>query len=277
MIDARSGGTDGPDGGRVRDRAGQSGEGDRCRAVTLPRPDPGEHLVQDDAQAVDVGGGRGLLATRLLRAEVMDRAEGRPRQRHLCLGDRPGDAEVGDLDPAVGPDQDVARLDVAVDEPAGMSGGEGLRDAGPDPGDLPRVERTAPAQDRREVLPVDQLHDDVRAARVLAEVVDGDDVGVAERGRRLGLRAETRREIGIAQVLRTEQLERDVATELGIGGAVDGRHPAAAQQLDQAVAAAQRLSDLGQIVPSWCVAGPSALRVVPRHRTPRAGRSGPNA
>ena len=143
--------------------------------------------------------------------------------------------------------------------------------------DLPRGERAAPAQDRREVLPVDQLHDDVRAAGVLAEVVDGDDVGVAERGRRLGLRAETRREVGIAQVLRTEQLERDVATELGIGGAVDGRHPAAAQQLDQAVAAAQRLSDLGQIVPSWCVAGPSALRVVPRHRTPRAGRSGPNA
>jgi hypothetical protein len=94
-----------------------------------------------------------LLAAGLLRAEVMDRAEGRPRQRHLRLGDRPGDPEVGDLDPAVGADQDVARLDITVDEPAGMRGGEGVRDAGPDPCGLPRRKRTAPAEDRREVLP----------------------------------------------------------------------------------------------------------------------------
>ena len=218
--------------------------------------------------------GRRLLAAGLFRAEVVDRAEGHARQRHLGLGDRPGDPEVDDLDPAVGPDQDVARLHVTVDEASGVCGGEGPGDAGPDPRDLARRQRAAPAQDRGEVLPVDQLHDDVRAAGVLAEVVDRDDVGVAERGGRLGLLPEARREVGVAQVLRTEQLERDVATELGIGGAVDGRHPAAAQQLDQAVAATQGLSDLGQNVPSCSVASPSARRVVPRHRTPRAARSG---
>ena len=46
--------------GRVRDRSAQPGERHRCGAVALPRPDAGQHLVQDDAQAVDVrGGGRG--------------------------------------------------------------------------------------------------------------------------------------------------------------------------------------------------------------------------
>ena len=194
--------------------------------------------------------GRRLLAAGLLRAEVVDRAEGRPGQRHLGLGDRPRDPEVDDLDPPVRPDQDVAGLHVAVDEASGVGGGEGPRDAGPDPRDLARRQRAAPPQDRREVLAVDQLHDDVRAARVLAVVVDRDDVGVAERGRRLRLLPEARREVGVAQVLGAEQLERDVATELGVGGAVDGRHPAAAQQLDQAVATTQDLSDLGQIVPS---------------------------
>ena len=90
-----------PDGRRVGDRAAQPGEGDRCRAVAFPRPDPGEHLVQDDAEAVDVRGGRRLLAAGLFRAEVVDRAERRPRQRHLGFGDRPRDPEVGDLHLAV--------------------------------------------------------------------------------------------------------------------------------------------------------------------------------
>ena len=153
-----------PDGRRVGDRAGQPGEGDRCRAVALPRPDPGEHLVQDDAQAVDVRGGGGLLAARLFRAEVVDRAEGHPRQRHLGLGDRAGDPEVDDLDPAVRADQDVARLHVTMDEASGVCGGEGAGDAGPDARDLARRQRAAPPQDRGEVLPVDQFHDDVRAA-----------------------------------------------------------------------------------------------------------------
>ena len=95
-----------------------------------------------------------------------------------------------------------------------------------------------------------ELHDDVRAARVLAVVVDGDDVRVAQRGGGLGLLAEARREVGVAQVLGTQELERDVATEPGVRGAVDGRHPALAEQLDQPVAAAQDLPDLRQVVPS---------------------------
>ncbi len=200
-----------------------------------------------------------------------------PGQRHLGFGDRPRDPEVGDLHLPVGPDQDVARLHVTVDEASGVGGCEGPCDAAPDPRDLARRQRAASAQDGGEVLPVDQLHDDVRAAGVLAEVVDRDDVGVAQRGRRLGLLPEARREVGVAQVLGAEKLERDVATELGIGGTVDGRHPATAQQLDQVVAATQGLSDLGQNVPSCSVASPSAHRVVPRHRTPRAMASGSTA
>ena len=235
---------------RVRDRPGQPGQRDRCSAVALPRSRADEHLVQDDAEAVDVrGGGRGLAAC-LLRAEVVDRAEGRTGQRDLCLGDGPRDAEVDDLDLAVLADEHVAGLDVAVHEAPCVGRRERPGDRGPDAGDLPRRQRPAPAQDRREVLAVDQLHDDVRAARVLAVVVHGHDVRVAERRGRLGLLAEARREVGVAQVLGSEELEGDVAAEPGVRGAIDGRHPAAAEKLDQTVATAQDLPDLRQIVPS---------------------------
>ena len=135
----------------------------------------------------------------------------------------------------------------------------------------------APAQDRRQVLAVDELHDDERPARVLAVVVDGDDVRVVERGGGLGLLAETRGEVGVAQVLGTEQLEGDVAAEPGVVGAVDGRHPAAAKELDQAISTAQDLSDLRQVVPlRWCAHRPARLwtlrGIVPHGRLPQNWR-----
>ena len=53
-----------------------------------------------------------------------------------------------------------------------------------------RVQRALAADDLREAAPVDVLHDDEVGARLLAPVVDADDVGVVEVGRRLGLAAE---------------------------------------------------------------------------------------
>ena len=139
-------------------------------------------------------------------------------------------------------------------EAPGMGRRERPGDARPDPGGLAGRERAAPAQDRGEVLAIDELHDDVRPARVLAVVVDGDDVRVAQRGGRLGLLPEAGREIGVAEVLGAKQLQGDIATEPGIGGAIDGRHAAAAQQFDQSISAPEDLPDLRQIVPSVTVA-----------------------
>ena len=201
------------------------------------------------------------LAPRLLGAEVVDGPERRPRQRQRRLGDRPGDAEVGHLDLAVAADEDVPGLHVAVDDPLGVGRGERPGHRGRDPRRLAWRERAIGAQDRRKVLTVDELHDDERAVRVLAVVVDPDDVGMRQGRRRAGLEPEARREIRVAQVLGTEQLDGDVAAQLGVGGAVDGRHAALAEQLDQPVAAAQHRSDLRQNVSPSCGAGP-----LPAHR-----------
>jgi hypothetical protein len=145
--------------------------------------------------------GRGLVAARLLRAEVVDRAERRAGQRHLRLGDRPGDPEVGHLHPAVAVDHDVAGLHVAVDDPPLVSGLQGPRRLRGDPGGLPRRQGAGPLDDRGEVLAVDELHDDERAGGVLAVVEDRDDVRVVQRRGGLGLVPEARAEVGVPAVL----------------------------------------------------------------------------
>jgi hypothetical protein len=120
----------------------------------------------------------------------MDGAERGPGHRHLRLGDGPGDAEVDDLHPPIAPDQDIAGLDVAVDDAPGVTRGERAADAGRDAGRLGRRQGAVPAQDRRQVLAVHVLHHDERPRRVLAVVVHGDDVRVAQRGGVLRLLAE---------------------------------------------------------------------------------------
>ena len=98
-----------------------------------------------------------------------------PGQRQRRLGQRAGDAEVGDLHPALAGHQDVAGLDVAVDEAPVVRGGERAGRLGDEPRRGARRQGAAPPDDRREVLALDELHDDERPDRVRAVVVDRDD------------------------------------------------------------------------------------------------------
>ena len=234
------------DRGRARDRAGEPSRRDRRRRVAGPGPAPREQLEQDDPEAVDVGRGRRQLAPRLLGAEVVDRPERRARQRQRGLGQRPGDPEVGDLHPALAGHEDVAGLDVAMDEASVVRGADGARRLGDEARGSPRRERAAPPDDGGEVLALDQLHDDERPDRVGAEVVHRDDARMVQRRRGLGLVPEALDEVGVGAVLGPEDLDRDVALELVVAGPVDGRHAALSEQLDQPVPASEDGADVRQ-------------------------------
>ena len=67
------------------------------RGVALERAPAGQHLVQHDAQRVDVGLAGHLVAARLLGAEVVDRSQRGAGDRHGGLAHGAGDAEVGHL------------------------------------------------------------------------------------------------------------------------------------------------------------------------------------
>ena len=95
--------------------------------------------------------------------------------------DDPRQAEVEHLHVAVGPDHDVLRLDVAVHDAGGMRGAERPRHLAADVDG--RRQRLRRLDERPQRPAVDQLLDDEELARRrLADVVDGDDVGVVEGG-----------------------------------------------------------------------------------------------
>ena len=79
----------------------------------------GHHLVEGGAQRVDVAAGVGVLGV----AELLGGHEVRCTQTAAGLGQvevgvgRLDQAEVGELGDAVGRDEDVVRLDVAMDQP----------------------------------------------------------------------------------------------------------------------------------------------------------------
>ena len=148
----------------------------------------------------------------------------------------PGDAEVGDLHLAVGADQDVGRLDVAVHEP-GLVGE--VERGGHLAGDLRRLLGGDPAvgaQDVGERAAVDVLHGDEVGAGVLAPVVDADDVRVAEVGRRLRLAPEALDEVGVDGELGEQHLDGDLAVEQAVAPEEHVGHAAAPDALAQLVA-----------------------------------------
>ena len=208
---------------------------DLDRRVAVERRLPGEELVEDDAEGVEIGALVDLGAARLLGREVLRGADDRARLGHLA---RPGarDAEVGDLDAALAVDEDVVRLDVAVDDPVPVREAQRREDlarvldatltgAGP----RPTIELLQRA-------PVEVLHRDVVRVLRLAAVVDRDDVRMVQRGGVLRLAPEPLDELLVVRVAVVEDLDRDAAAELLVLREVDVGHPAGAELADDLVA-----------------------------------------
>src|SRR6185369_12313449 len=144
------------------------------------------------------------------------------------------EAEVQDLDAAVPRDEQVLRLQVAVDDALVVRGGEAVRD-------LHRVVRRAAGRElaagerRAQRLSLEQLLDDVRRALRLADVVDGRDVRVVEDAGGLRLLLEAAEAVAILGEGRRKNLDGDVPGETRVPRAVDLSHPARADLAEDLV------------------------------------------
>ena len=86
-------------------------------------------------------------------------------------------------------------------------------------------------------MAVEQLHDDEVLAVVLADVVDRADVRVVERRGDARLPPESLERVGARGELGRQELQRDLAAEADVFGAVDDAHAAAAEAIEDPVVA----------------------------------------
>ena len=210
------------------------GEGERAGRLSAERPLSGEQLEEQEPQRMDVGGGRRRLSLDLFwcriarRQQVVDAA----RQTEVVLLEELGDAEIEELHLAIAGDEDVRRLEVAVDHQARMRIGDRVahleedRELGREGESCLRTE----AVDRH---PLDVLERQVRGAVRRDPAVDQTrDARMLEPRQDLALAFEPQAELARAH-RRRQQLDRDALFEGTVGtlGEEDLAHSAGADRV----------------------------------------------
>ena len=183
-------------------------------------------------------------------------ADDHSRQRHAGRSDLARDPEIENIGvqnsavPVL--DHDVAGLDVAVDHPHRVGGLDRLRNL------LHHHDPLIECEIRSQVLqrsPVDELHRNVGPPTHLPHLVDPAHVVVLDLCVGTCLALEPALLIGI---VRGDELDRDMATEAGIEGAVDEPHGTLAEIVDDGVAIPVRnrvFEDARQRLTGSCVGG----------------------
>ena len=81
----------------------------------------------------------------------------------------------------------------------------------------------------------DELHDDEIHAFFVADVVDGDDIGVIQGGRGLGFLHEAQLALAVGDPVGRQNLDRDGPLQLRVASLIDDSHAALAQRIDNLV------------------------------------------
>src|SRR6266540_580729 len=142
----------------------------------------GERFVHEHAEGVEIGSRLDAGADALLGSHVFGRS-----QRVAFLGEALGrgelrHAEVENLGPAIVAQEDIARLQVAVDDPFFVSGAQGSTNLDEDGNRETRRDDARSGQLVGQADSAKEFHHDIDAAvRHLVEVERSDDVGMLDR------------------------------------------------------------------------------------------------
>ena len=185
--------------------------------------------IEQHADAVDVGAGRGFAAGEQLRRHVERRAREIGNRRLAGQSLLASGAEVHQHDAAVAVAHHVVGFDVAMQQAGAVHRGERFADVEADQRGFARAEAAALLENLFERLPLDQLHPQPDHAFGARGAVDRHHVGMIDLGQQPRL---VNHRVGVAAADRLgDQLERDFAVEARIPGAIDGAVGAAADHL----------------------------------------------
>ena len=210
-------------------------------AVALKGQPVGQKLIEDDAGAVNVRARIDAVALCLLRRNIVDGAQRFLRERLRRVG-KTGDAEVSHLNASVPQYHNVLRLNVTVDDAAGMRVAEPLHDLSNKMERFTPVELTALFHVLLERDPVDELHDDVFRFAA-GHVVDRDNIRMGQHSNCLRFVTETAAEIGIFRKVAFEHLDGNKTIQPVALCLVHDRHAAAADHFEQLIAIVQHFTN----------------------------------
>ncbi len=143
-------------------------------------------------------------------------------------------SEIENLGVAAIGNEDVRGLDIAMNDSPDVRGIEGI-------GHFNRQREQAlelhrPAIDQMfQRLAAEALHHDEDMSLMLADFVDGADVGMIQRGCGAGLAAKSFEGLRILRGIVGKKFQGDEAAELGVFRFVDDTHPSAAKEFKDAV------------------------------------------
>jgi hypothetical protein len=218
--------------------------------VAAERWRAGHDLVKQARQRIHVHAVVGGPAEQPLRRDVVVRSEhptGRCSGDAARIADRRGNPEVREV--AVHArftrlDQDIRRLDVPVHDSGGVCGIQRPCDLPHDlDGTLGR-ELTRRCHGFGEIVTLDQPHVEIESAVDLAEVVDGDDVGLGQPSSASALLEEALAKLLVRDELDAEPLECHGPLAACVVRPVDLAHTAPADQFPQLVGAERVRSHL---------------------------------
>ena len=124
-----------------------------------------------------------------------------------------GQAKIQNLRLSAIRDEDVRWLDVAMNDPGGMSGIQGIGELRAQFQDFVAFEAPLFQKSRLECLSLDQFHHDEGLTFVLADFVNRTDVGMIESGGGAGLPFESRNPDRILAKRVWENLDRNLASQ----------------------------------------------------------------
>src|SRR5580698_7921818 len=142
--------------------------------------------------------------------------------------------EVEDFRLPARADKDVRGLDVAVDDSAGVGGVESIGNLNTQLQQLFKLERTA-FNLVFEGRAVQILHGDESFAVLLANVIDGADIGMVQGGSGLGLTLKPAEGLRIFGYVFGKEFQGDEAVQPRVFGFVDNTHSATTQAFNDAV------------------------------------------
>ncbi len=207
---------------------------DRHRAVPAERRLTRQALEEDAAERVDVGAEVERPSLDLLRGDVVGSPGEMADLRRSSVGSdvlrEPEVAQIAVLAASFAGDEDVAGLDVAVDQTPLVRRIQGIRDLLDERQRAVGRERALLLEDAAEIDPLDVAHGDEEATVVLARFVDRDDPRVVDRRGQAGLAEEALAEAGVLGELGRQQLQRHLSAENEILGQVDHTHAAPPEQ-----------------------------------------------